>query len=57
MAATVIEIVNTPAGTMRTTSIFNDLPAGYTLPPTNAEGTHVHTVPYARSGASLTTVL
>jgi hypothetical protein len=57
VAATVIEIVNTLAGTTRTTTIFNDLPAGYTLPPTNAEGTHVQTVTYTRSGASLTTVL
>ena len=57
VAATVIDIVNTLEDTTRTTTIFDVLPSGYSLPPTNADGTHVQSITYTRLGASVTTVL
>jgi hypothetical protein len=56
-AATVWEIVNTVANTTRTTTSFNELPSGYTPPPTNQDGTHIEKVAYTRSGQVLTTTL
>ncbi|EEP79553.1 predicted protein [Uncinocarpus reesii 1704] len=57
VAATVVKIVNTVAGTTRTSTIYNDLPSGYTLPPTNEDGTQVATVTYSQQGSTKTTVL
>ncbi|KAI9766723.1 MAG: hypothetical protein M1840_006367 [Geoglossum simile] len=57
VAATVIEIVNTEDSTTKTTTVFNKLPGGYTLPPMNSQGTQVATITYSRTGSILTTVL
>ncbi|KAK3080978.1 hypothetical protein LTS18_011319 [Coniosporium uncinatum] len=43
-AATVIAIVNTVANTTRYSTKYNDLPPGYTLPPTNDAGTQTTTI-------------
>ncbi|TKA70140.1 hypothetical protein B0A49_07720 [Cryomyces minteri] len=43
-AATVIYVVNNRTNTTRTVTSYNELPAGYTLPPTNSDGTVVATV-------------
>lgn len=38
--ATVLYVTNDEDGSVRTTTIFNDLPSGMTPPSTNAAGTH-----------------
>ena len=57
-AATVVYIVNNRTNTTTTSTIFNDLPAGYTLPPTNSKGsqTAIITVETAESKYVTTTV-
>jgi hypothetical protein len=56
VAATVVQIVNTDLDTTRTTTVFNELPAGYTAPTnTNAQGTQTVQVTYLRSGTLSTT--
>ncbi len=55
VAATVVEVINTAAGTTKTSTIFNELPDGYTNPPTNAAGTQTHLLTYTRSGKETTT--
>ena len=54
-AATVVVLVNTARNTTVTSTLFNELPSGYTLPPRNAAGTQVQTVYYNRSGTQLST--
>lgn len=57
-AATVITIVNTDLSTTRYSTVYNELPAGYTLPTnTNADGTQTVLVTYSRTGQELTTEL
>ncbi|KAH9208077.1 hypothetical protein DL95DRAFT_312527, partial [Leptodontidium sp. 2 PMI_412] len=57
VAATVVTIVNTNANTSRVTTLFNSLPDGYTLPPTNSEGTVTQRITYTRFGQTLSTDL
>jgi hypothetical protein len=56
-AATLIVVVNTVYNTTSTSLKLADLPSGYTTPNVNAEGTHVETVSYTRSGKVETTVV
>jgi hypothetical protein len=44
VAGTVVYKVHRRLGTTATSTIFNELPPGVTLPPTNAAGTRVTTV-------------
>jgi len=55
LAATVVEVINTIDGTTRTSTIFNEVPAGYTQPSTNSAGTHITLLSYTRSGKLMTT--
>ncbi|KAF2401491.1 hypothetical protein EJ06DRAFT_394140 [Trichodelitschia bisporula] len=56
VAATVIVVIRN--GTKTTSTKFNKLPSGHTLPPTNAAGTHIETVTYRpKYGVTTTTVL
>ena len=48
--ATVIEIINTNEDTTRTSTLINEVPEGYTLPPTNADGTQIAVVTYITEG-------
>ncbi|KAF2267580.1 hypothetical protein CC78DRAFT_419641, partial [Lojkania enalia] len=57
IAATLIVIVNTIYNTTTTSLKLAELPSGYTLPPTNADGTHVSMVTYPRSGNVETTAV
>lgn len=57
VAATVIEIINTASNTTRTTTVYNELPDGLTVPSTNAAETHIEQIVYTRSGEELTTEL
>ncbi|PMD53223.1 uncharacterized protein K444DRAFT_635575 [Hyaloscypha bicolor E] len=57
VAATVVTIVNTNLQTSRLTTIFNALLAGYTLPPTNSDGTVIQRITYTTLGQVLTTEL
>ncbi|KAI1977662.1 hypothetical protein LOZ53_003581 [Ophidiomyces ophidiicola] len=57
VAATIVKIVNTVKGTTRTSTIYNSLPSGYTLPPTNSDGKQVSTLTYTQQGLAKTTVL
>lgn len=56
VAATVVEIVNTDLHTTKVSTIYNELPAGYTVPKnTNSQGTQTVQVIYTRTGKTLTT--
>ncbi|KAH8745644.1 hypothetical protein F5882DRAFT_235195, partial [Hyaloscypha sp. PMI_1271] len=57
VAATVVTIVNTNLQTSRLTTIFNALPTGYTLPPTNSDGTVIQRIIYTTLGQVLTSEL
>jgi len=46
-AATIVYVVNNRTNTTRTETIFNSLPDGFTLPPTNVEGTHTAVITVA----------
>ncbi|KAF2005759.1 hypothetical protein P154DRAFT_386293, partial [Amniculicola lignicola CBS 123094] len=54
-AATQFVIVNTVRNTTRTSMVFNDLPSGFTLPPTNDAGTQTTKVTFTISGKPQTT--
>jgi hypothetical protein len=54
VAATVTEIVDLQSNTTTITTNYNELPSGYTLPPTNQAGTHVEQVTDFRSGREIT---
>ncbi|KAJ9663344.1 hypothetical protein H2198_000861 [Neophaeococcomyces mojaviensis] len=57
-AATVIQIVNTELHTTRLSTIYNKIPAGYTVPTnTNEQGTQTVQVTYSRTGRTLTTAI
>jgi len=57
-AATVVYVVNTRTNATRTVTKYNELPAGYTLPPVNAAGTRITilTIPHGPSGNTTTTL-
>ena len=56
VAATVVQVVNTDLHTTRLSTVYNELPAGYTVPTnTNAQGTQTVPVVYVRTGKTLTT--
>ncbi|KIW23719.1 uncharacterized protein PV07_11897 [Cladophialophora immunda] len=56
VAATVVQIVNTDLHVTRLSTVYNELPAGYTVPTnTNAQGTQTVPVAYVRTGKTLTT--
>ena len=54
-AATVVYIVNNGTNTTTTSTIFNDLPAGYTLPPTNSAGSQIAVITVETTEGSYTT--
>ncbi|KAI9828861.1 MAG: hypothetical protein M1826_005965 [Phylliscum demangeonii] len=43
-AATVVTVINTRTNATRKSTIYNDLPSGFTLPDVNADGTRVTTI-------------
>jgi hypothetical protein len=56
--ATVVEIVNTVHNTTRYSTVFNEIPANITLPPTNDAGTRVSTTTVvAWPNKTITTVM
>jgi len=56
VAATVVEVINTDVDATRVTTIYNEIPAGYTIPTnTNSLGTQTVQVTYLRTGKTLTT--
>ncbi|KAF2659789.1 hypothetical protein K491DRAFT_135384 [Lophiostoma macrostomum CBS 122681] len=56
-AATLVVVVNTIYNTTSTSLKLANLPSGYTTPNVNAEGTHIETISYTRSGKLQTTVI
>jgi hypothetical protein len=54
-AATVLYIVNNRTNTTRTSTIFADLPSGYTLPPMNDKGTQVQSFAWTEVGGEVRT--
>jgi hypothetical protein len=56
-AATVYNIVDPSGGTVRKSTIFNEIPSGYTVPPMNSDGTQVRTIKYTRNKKFYTTML
>jgi len=56
-AGTIVSIINSVDDTTKTSTIWNELPSGLTLPATNAEGTHIATVSYYEGDAESTMVL
>ncbi|KIW95868.1 uncharacterized protein Z519_02932 [Cladophialophora bantiana CBS 173.52] len=56
VAATVVQVINTDLDTTKTSTVFNKLPAGYTIPTnTNAKGTQTVEVTYWSTGKMHTT--
>lgn len=55
-AATIVQIVNTDLHSTRLSTIYNKIPAGYTVPTnTNEKGTQTVALAYRRTGKLLTT--
>ena len=53
-AATVVYIVNNRTNTTTTSTIFNDLPAGYTIPPSNSAGSQIAVITVETTEGSYT---
>jgi hypothetical protein len=54
-AATLVTIFDTRSNATRTTLIYNALPSGYTLPPTNTAGYQIYEFPVHNFGNATTT--
>jgi hypothetical protein len=53
----VVSIINTVSNTTRITTIAEEVPAGFTPPPTNSAGTRIASITYSHQGKLWTTTV